>query len=84
MNLHLALLLAVLGTLAAVWCLSWQCCLHVTESRATRLADPEPMPGELPTLPVAGRFPVDTGPLPLLSELSATWDVIERQQRGWS
>ena len=31
-----------------------------------------------------GPFPVDTGPLPLLSELSAGWDALEREQRGWS
>jgi hypothetical protein len=44
------------------------------ESRAERLADPAPLPGEVP-------FPVDTGPLLIVSELTSAGEAIGRDVR---
>ena len=46
------------------------------ESRVDRLADPVPMPGELS---VGGLFPVDTGPLFIMSEHAAALADLERE-----
>ena len=52
--------------------------------RAMRALDPyQPSEQELPR---AAPFPVDTAPmraLPPLSDGSAAWEALERQQRGW-
>jgi hypothetical protein len=67
------------------------------ESRAARLADPAPLPGELgwcgrcghyhgqegcPPRGLAGPFPVDTGPLLLLGEKAAALPALEREVRA--
>ena len=44
------------------------------ETRVERLADPTPMPGELGY----GPFPVDTGPLLILSDKAAANAALER------
>ena len=84
MNLFLATLLILLA--AAVLTARPQVPL-------ARLADPAPLPWELPVagrLPMAGQLdpvPVleSTGPMHALtlSEISAGWDRLERQQRGY-
>ena len=87
------LILAILAGLAVLVGGPLMLGIHIGQARLERIMDADRLyrarqPLEAPPdpLPRARPFPVDTAPmraLPPLSDGSAAWEALERQQRGW-